>query len=84
MAAKVVLYTTDWCGYCARARALLDERGVKYEDIDVDAVSGARAQMRERSGRTTVPQIFINEAPIGGADDLAALAADGRLDQLLK
>jgi glutaredoxin 3 len=47
-------------------------------------VSGARAQMRERSGRTTVPQIFINEAPIGGADDLAALAADGRLDQLLK
>ena len=84
MAAKVVLYTTDWCGYCARARALLDERGVKYEDIDVDAVNGARAQMRERSGRTTVPQIFINEAHIGGADDLAALAADGRLDQLLK
>ncbi|HTT43016.1 MAG TPA: glutaredoxin 3 [Steroidobacteraceae bacterium] len=83
-AAKVILYGTDWCGYCARARRLLDAKGVTYQDIDVDLVPGARAEMQQKSGRSTVPQIFINEQPIGGCDELHALDESGRLDSLLK
>ena len=84
MAAKIFVYGTDWCGYCSRARRLLDAKGVKYEEIDVDVVPGARAEMQARSGRSTIPQIFINAEAIGGADELHALDADGRLDALLK
>jgi glutaredoxin 3 len=82
--AKILMYSADWCGYCARARRLLDAKGLHYEEIDVDVVPGARAQMQERSGRSTLPQIFIDGAPIGGNDELYALDADGRLDSLLK
>jgi glutaredoxin 3 len=82
--AKVVVYGADWCGYCQRARALLERKGVSYEDIDVDIVPDARAQMQARSGRTSIPQIFIDGAHIGGCDELHALEADGRLDTLLK
>ena len=78
------MYVTDWCPYCARARSLLAAKGVQTEEIDVDAVPGARAEMRVRSGRDTVPQIFIGESYVGGSDDLQALDADGRLDALLK
>jgi glutaredoxin 3 len=78
------MYAADWCGYCARARRLLDGKGVAYEEIDVDLTPGAQAEMRERSGRTSIPQIFINDQHIGGSDELAALEADGRLDALLK
>lgn len=84
MAAKITLYGTDWCGYCARARRLLDAKGAKYEEIDVDVVAGARAEMQARSGRSTIPQIFINDQHIGGSDDLYALDTAGRLDPLLK
>ncbi len=84
MAAKIQMYSADWCGYCARARRLLDAKGAKYEEIDVDVVPGARQEMQERTGRTTIPQIFINGQHIGGSDDLHALDADGRLDPLLK
>ena len=84
MAAKIIVYGTDWCGYCARARRLLDAKGAKYEEIDVDVVPGARAEMQTKSGRSTIPQIFINDEPIGGSDELHALDADGRLDELLK
>jgi glutaredoxin 3 len=84
MGAKVVMYAADWCGYCARARRLLDGKGVAYEEIDVDVTPGADAEMRTRSGRQTVPQIFINDQHIGGAQDLEALEAEGRLDPLLK
>jgi glutaredoxin 3 len=83
-APKVVMYAADWCGYCARARRLLDAKGVKYEEIDVDLVPGAQAQMQARAGRSSIPQIFINDAHIGGSDDLQALDADGRLDTLLQ
>ena len=75
---KVIMYVTDWCPYCERARSLLASKGVQTEEIDVDAVPGAR------SGRDTVPQIFIGESHVGGSDDLQALDADGRLDALLK
>ncbi len=82
--AKVILYGTDWCGYCARARRLLESKGIAYEDIDVDLVPGARAEMQQKSGRSSVPQIFIDGQPIGGCDELHALEASGRLDSLLK
>ena len=78
------MYVTDWCPYCARARSLLEGKGVAIEEVDVDLVPGAREEMRARSGRDTVPQIFIGESHVGGSDDLQALDADGRLDPLLK
>lgn len=77
------MYATDWCGYCARARQLLKSKGVALTEIDIDAVDGARAEMRTRSGRSTVPQIFIGDRHIGGSDDLRALDARGELDSLL-
>jgi glutaredoxin 3 len=83
-APKVVMYCTDWCPYCERARSLLADKGVIVLEIDVDAVPGAREEMRARSGRDTVPQIFIGDSHVGGSDDLQALDADGRLDSLLK
>jgi glutaredoxin 3 len=78
------MYVADWCPYCARARGLLASKGVKAEEIDVDAVPGGREEMRARTGRDTVPQIFVGERHVGGSDDLQALDADGRLDALLK
>lgn len=82
--AKVLMYGAEWCGYCARARRLLDAKGIAYEQIDIDLVPGASAEMKARTGRTSIPQIFINGEPIGGSDELHALDADGRLDLLLK
>lgn len=82
--AKVELYTTQWCGYCARARALLNRKGVAFTDIDVDADSAKRQEMIERSGGgVTVPQIFIDDEHIGGSDDLVALDQIGQLDAKL-
>jgi glutaredoxin 3 len=81
---QVVIYTTDWCPYCARARSLLELKGVAYTEIDVDAVQGARDEMMARGGGDTVPQIFIGGRPVGGSDELHALDAAGRLDPLVK
>ena len=81
---QVVIYTTDWCPYCARARSLLELKGVAYAEIDVDAVPGARDEMMARGGGDTVPQIFIGGRPVGGSDELHALDAAGCLDPLLK
>lgn len=83
-AARVVMYSSDWCPYCARARRLLDAKGVAYEEIDVDVTPGAREEMAARTGRDTIPQIFIGATHVGGSDELLALEADGRLDSLLK
>ena len=77
------MYTTSWCGYCERARQLLQGKNVPFEDIDVDARPEARAEMMTRSGRRTVPQIFIGETHVGGSDDLHDLEASGGLDSLL-
>jgi len=78
------MYATSWCGYCARARRLLQSKGVAIEEIDVDAHPGGRAEMIARShGARTVPQIFIGEAHIGGSDELLELERSGRLDSLL-
>jgi glutaredoxin 3 len=82
--AKIEIYTQDFCGYCARAKALLERKGVAYEEIDAPNGSAARADAVQRSGgRTTVPQIFIDGRAIGGSDDLAALDRAGKLDALL-
>ena len=82
--AKVEMYTTMWCGYCARARNLLNRKGVDFEDIDVEADTSKRTEMVERAGgRTTVPQIFIDGVHVGGSDDLAALERAGKLDAML-
>lgn len=83
MAAPVTIYTTPWCGYCARAKALLARKGAAYTEIDIEAARGLREEMIARSGRRTVPQVFIGERHVGGSDDLAALDAAGELDRLL-
>ena len=83
--AKVEIYTSPFCPYCHRAKRLLDDKGVAYEEIDVMANPRRRPEMVERAGgRTTVPQVFIDGQHIGGSDDLAALDARGGLDPLLQ
>jgi glutaredoxin 3 len=81
---RIVVYSTDWCPFCTRARGLLERKGAKFEVIDVDERPEARAEMMARSGRRTVPQIFIGDTHVGGCDDLYALDAAGGLDPLLK
>ena len=81
--AKIEIYTTPFCGYCARAKGLLDRKGAAYEEMDVMMDEKKRSEMRERSRRSTVPQIFINGQHIGGSDELAALEQAGKLDPML-
>jgi glutaredoxin 3 len=80
---NVVIYSKENCPYCVMAKQLLDARKVTYTEIRIDLVEAERDNMIRLSGRRTVPQIFINEKPIGGYDDLAALAKSGKLDDLL-
>jgi preprotein translocase subunit SecB len=82
-AAHIRMYVTGWCPYCTRARSLLSGKGVAVEEIDIEAVAGAREEMLRRSGRSSVPQIFIGDEHIGGSDELYALEAQGRLDPKL-
>ena len=82
--ANVTIYTTMLCPYCFRAKALLEEKGVAYNEIDVGMDADKRAEMEERAnGGYTVPQIFINDQHVGGSDELAALEAAGELDGML-
>jgi glutaredoxin 3 len=82
--AKIEIYTQLFCPYCARALKLLRGKGVAFEEIDAPSGSAARRAAAERSGgRTSVPQIFIDGAAIGGCDDLVALDKAGKLDPLL-
>ena len=80
---NVVIYGTKFCPYCVRAKMLLEKQGVEFNDIRVDHEPELRTEMMERSGRTSVPQIFINDEHIGGFDDLYALEAAGGLDAKL-
>lgn len=80
--AKVTVYTTQWCPYCVRAKALLQHKGIAFEEIDV-ADDQLREAMIAASGRRTVPQIFIDGTPIGGFEELRALDEQGKLDRLL-
>ena len=80
----VVVYLAGWCPYCQRARSLLSKKGVQVREIDVDDDPQLREEMIARSGRRTVPQIFIGEKHVGGCDDLLALDERGELDRLLQ
>ena len=79
-ASGIVMYESDWCGFCRAARRLLQSKGWAYESRLVDGNAPLRAEMLERSGRTSVPQIFFGDRHIGGFDDMAALESDDELD----
>src|SRR5258705_6580921 len=81
--ASIRMYTTTWCGYCVRAKALLDSRGLEYEEIHLDDDEGFRARLHELTGGWTVPQILIDDRPIGGYTELWRPDRQGRLDELL-
>jgi glutaredoxin 3 len=83
MPAQVKIYTRRWCGYCTAAERLLQQKGADFEQIDATGDPALRKWLAEVTGRTTVPQIFIDGRPIGGYDDLRALDRSGRLDALL-
>jgi glutaredoxin 3 len=80
---SVLIYISPWCPYCIRAKALLDEQQIPYDEIDVSGDPQLRQKMLEASGGWTVPQIFIHGKPIGGYDELDALHRRGELEQLL-
>ena len=81
---KIEIYTTPTCPYCVKAKKLLDSKEVQYEEINVDTDEVKYQEMIKRSGRKTVPEIFIDGKFIGGCDDLCALEKEGKLDPLLK
>lgn len=80
--ATVIIYLTTWCPYCVRAKRLLDDKKVDYTEINVSQTE-LRTEMVALTGGTTVPQIIINDKPIGGCDELFALERSGTLDKLL-
>ena len=82
-APTIEMYTTSWCGYCERARKLLRSKGAEFREISVEGQPELRAEMIERSGRRTVPQIFIGARHVGGSDELAELDQAGALNALL-
>lgn len=79
----VVIYSSDWCPYCIRAKQLLGRKGVAYEEIKVDGQPQVRAEMTRKARQTSVPQIWIGGTHVGGCDDLYALERSGKLDALL-
>jgi len=79
----VTIYTREFCAYCTRALALLQRKGIAFEQKDATMDQDLRTEMRERSGRATFPQIFIGDKAIGGSDELHALDLNGELDKLL-
>lgn len=80
---SVLIYTTETCPYCDRAKQLLHAKGVSYEEIRIDQDPARKEEMIAKSGRRTVPQIFIHGQAIGGFDDMALLEKAGKLDNLL-
>ncbi len=81
--ADVTIYTTRFCPYCVMAKRLLSSKGVSFKEIDVGGNPALRGEMEEKSGRYTVPQIWVGDVHVGGCDDLHALDAAGELDPLL-
>jgi glutaredoxin 3 len=82
MSAPITIYLAGWCPYCQRAKQLLTSKNLAFTEIDVESGPGLREDMVRKSGRRTVPQIFIGEQHVGGCDDLFALDASGELDRL--
>ena len=81
--ARVQIYTTAWCGYCVRAKALLDSRGIEYDEINLDGDAHFRQKLLDLTGGWTVPQIVIDGRPIGGYTELWRLEKSGRLAEQL-
>jgi glutaredoxin 3 len=81
---EVVIYSSPVCPYCIKAKQLLSSKGVDYKEIDISRDPALAAEVREKTGRQTVPQIFIGDYHVGGCDDLYALDAEGKLDELLQ
>ena len=80
---RIRMYTTRWCGYCVRAKMLLEDKGLPYEEINLDDDPAFRARLNELTGGWTVPQILIDDRPIGGYTELWRLDREGALDELL-
>jgi glutaredoxin 3 len=80
--ARIELYTTAWCGYCVRAKALLEQRGLDFDEIRVDEEPDFRSKLLERTGGWTVPQVVIDGKPIGGYSELWKLDREGELEGL--
>ena len=80
----VIVYSSDYCPYCMRAKYLLESKGVAFEEIKVDGKPQVRAEMSQKAGRTSVPQIWIGATHVGGCDELHALERAGKLDALLQ
>ncbi len=80
---SIEIYSSRWCGYCTRAKMLLDNKDLRYIEIDVSQDRAKRTEMMTRSRRHTVPQIFIDGTHIGGCDELFALDRSGKLDEML-
>ena len=82
---KVEIYTWQYCPFCIRAKALLDQKGINYQEYSIDGDQEARSIMVDRAnGRKTVPQIFINDEGIGGCEELYSLESSNQLDKLIK
>ena len=81
--ARIRIYTTGWCGFCTRAKALLDTRGLEYDEVTLDDEVGFRQLLLDLTGGWTVPQILVDERPIGGYTELWRLDREGGLDQML-
>jgi glutaredoxin 3 len=81
---KVTVYTTTYCPYCVRAKALLKRKGIAFEEIPVDGQEAMRAWLVEKTGQLTVPQIFAGDRSLGGFSDLDALEREGKLDPILR
>ena len=79
---RIEIYTSPWCGYCYHAKAMLADKGLDFDEIDVTGPPEHRRAMVERSGRSSVPQIFIDGVPIGGSEELAQLHVSDALDRL--
>ena len=81
--AQVTIYTRPFCGYCARALKLLNDKGIEFTEIEAGFDPDKRREMMDRSGRSTFPQIFVGDRHVGGCDDIMALERAGKLDPLL-
>ncbi len=80
----VIIYSTSWCPSCISAKRLLDSKEIKYEEINIEEVDISREELIKIAGAATVPQIMINETPIGGFDNLLELEQNGELNKMLK
>ncbi len=81
--AKIEVFTQPWCPYCARVVALMTQKGVAFQEIDAPHGSTQRADAMQRSGRSTMPQVFVDGVSLGGCDDVVALDRAGKLDPML-